>query len=104
MDYEYLEDANARDIRYRSFQRSFYGIGGWLMMVIYSTVKNGVSIIISIGIVAPMFQAVSGGEITRISSAWCSVFLLVGLGLLAWAGCRISVGGTRKAMQKYYDK
>ena len=103
MDYEYLEDANARDIRYRSFQRSFYGIGGWLMMVIYSTVKNGVSIIISIGIVAPMFQAVSGGEITRISSAWCSVFLLVGLGLLAWAGCRISVGGTRKAMQKYYD-
>lgn len=103
MDYEYLEDANARDIRYRSFQRSFYGIGGWLMMVIYSMVRNGVSIIISIGIVAPMFQAASGGEIIWISSAWCSVFLLVGLGLLAWAGCRISVGGTRKAMQKYCD-
>lgn len=103
MDYEYLEDANARDIRYRSFQRSFYGIGGWLMMVIYSMVRNGVSIIISICIVAPMFQAASGGEITWISSAWCSVFLLMGLGLLAWAGCKISVGGTRKAMQKYCD-
>lgn len=64
MDYEYLEDANARDIRYRSFQRSFYGIGGWLMMVIYSMVRNGVSIIISIGIVAPMFQAASGEKLS----------------------------------------
>ncbi len=103
MDYEYLEDANARDIRYRSFQRSFYGIGGWLMMVIYSMVRNGVSIIISIGIVVPMFQAGFGGQTTWISSAWCSLFLLAGLGLLAWVSCRISVGGTRKAMQKYCD-
>lgn len=103
MDYEYLEDANARDIRYRSFQRSFYGIGGWLMMVLYSMVKNGVSIVISICIVAPMFQAGSGEQTTWISSAWCSLFLLAGLGLLAWVSCRISVGGTRKAMQKYCD-
>lgn len=73
------------------------------MMVLYSMVKNGVSIVISICIVAPMFQAGSGEQTTWISSAWCSLFLLAGLGLLAWVSCRISVGGTRKAMQKYCD-
>ena len=32
MDYEYLEDAHAQDIRFRAFQNSFYGVGGWLMV------------------------------------------------------------------------
>lgn len=103
MDYEYLEDAHARDIRFRSFQRSFYGIGGWLMMIVYPMLKSGLSIIISICIVAPMFQMVSIDQNTWIGSAWWSVFVLALLGVLAWISCRVSVGGTRKAMRKYFD-
>lgn len=103
MDYEYLEDAHARDIRFRSFQKSFYGIGGWLMMIVYPMLKSGLSIIISICIVAPMFQSVSVKQNTWIGSAWWSVFVLVLLGVLAWISCRVSVGGTRKAMRKYFD-
>lgn len=103
MDYEYLEDAHARDIRFRSFQKSFYGVGGWLMMVIYSMLKNGLSIIISLCIVAPMFRAAIGERETGIGSTWCSVLLLVVLGVLAWISCRVSVGGTRRAVKKYFD-
>lgn len=103
MDYEYLEDAHARDIRFRSFQRSFYGIGGWLMMIVCPMLKSGLSIIISICIVAPMFQTVSVEQNTWIGSAWWSVIVLALLGVLAWISCRVSVGGTRKAMRKYFD-
>ena len=103
MDYEYLEDAHARDIRFRSFQKSFYGVGGWLMMGVYSLLKSGLSIIISICIVAPMFHVVRNERDSFLSSAWWSVFVLVLLGILAFMNCKISVGGTRKAMQKFFD-
>ena len=103
MDYEYLEDAHAQDIRFRSFQKSFYGIGGWLMEVVYHLIKNGLSILISIGIVAPMFQAVSVEQYPFISSPWCSVLILAVLGILALFNYKINVRDTRKAMQKYFD-
>ena len=103
MDYEYLEDAHARDIRFRSFQKSFYGVGGWLMMGVYSLLKSGLSIIISICIVAPMFHVVRNERDSFLSSAWWSVFVLVLLGILAFMNCKISVGGTRKATQKFFD-
>ena len=103
MDYEYLEDAHARDIRFRSFQKSFYGVGGWLMMEVYYMLKHGISIIISICIVAPMFKAVHNERNSFVSSAWCSVLILVLLGILAFISCKISVRGTRKAMRKYFD-
>ena len=103
MDYEYLEDAHARDIRFRSFQKSFYGVGGWLMMVVYDMLKQGISVIISICIAAPMFKAAHAEGNSFLGSAWSSVFILVLLGMLAYVGCKINVGGTRKAMQKYFD-
>lgn len=103
MDYEYLEDAYARDIRFRSFQKSFYGVGGWLMRVVYVMLKRGLSIIISICIVTPMFIAVRNENTFFFSSACGSVFILVLFGILAFINCRISVGGTRKAMQKFFD-
>lgn len=103
MDYEYLEDAHARDIRFRSFQKSFYGVGGWLMMEVYYMLKHGLPIIISICIVTPMFKAVHNERNSFLSSAWCSVFMLVLLGILAFISCKISVGGTQKAMRKYFD-
>ena len=103
MDYEYLEDAHAQDIRFRSFQKSFYGVGGWLMEVLYHLLRNGLSIIISICIVAPMFKAAYIERYAFISSAWFSVLMLVLLGILAFFNYKINVRDTRKAMQKYFD-
>lgn len=103
MDYEYLEDAHARDIRFRSFQNSFYGVGGWLMIGVHDILREGLSIIISICISAPMFQAVYNEKNTFIGSAWCSVFILAALGTLAFISYRINVRDTRSATQKFRD-
>lgn len=103
MDYEYLEDAHARDIRFRSFQKSFFGIGGWLMVGIHGMLGNGLSIIVSVCIAAPMFMVSHNGGDSFLGSAWSSVFILFILGILAFFICRINVGGTRKAMQKFFD-
>ena len=103
MDYEYLEDAHARDIRFRSFQKSFYGVGGWLMIGVHDMLKSGLSVIISICIAAPMFTAGHNEGNSFSGSVWSSVFILVLLGILAFIGCKINVGGTRKATQKFFD-
>ncbi len=103
MDYEYLEDAHVQDIRFRSFQKSFYGVGGWLMQVLYHFLKNGLSIVISICIVAPMFKAIPIAEYSFISSGWCSALILAALGILALINCKINVRDTRRAMRKYFD-
>lgn len=103
MDYEYLEDAHAQDIRFRSFQKSFYGVGGWLMQVLYTLLKNALSIVISICIVAPMFKSIPIAEYSFISSGWCSVLILAALGILAFVNCKINVRDTRRAMLKYFD-
>ncbi len=103
MDYEYLEDAHARDIRFRSFQKSFYGVGGWLMVGVHDILKSGLSVIISICIAAPMFLTSYRERDSFLGSAWSSVFILLILGILAFISCKINVGGTRKAMQKFFD-
>lgn len=103
MDYEYLEDVHARDIRFRSFQKSFYGVGGWLMVGIHDMLNAGLSIIISICIAAPMLIAGHNEGNSFLGSAWSSVLILVPLGIFAFISCKINVGGTRKAMQKFFD-
>lgn len=102
MDYEYLEDAHVQDLRFRSFQKSFYGVGGWLMQVGQHLLKHGLSMVISICIVAPMFKAIPVAKYSFISSPWCSVLILVALVLLAWINYKINVRDTRRAMQKFF--
>lgn len=103
MDYEHLEDAHARDVRFRSFQHSFYGIGGWLMLGVHDMLKETLSILLSVCIAAPMFRAIPGGGGSFIGSAWCSVLMLACLGILVFANSRISVSGTRNAVRKFFD-
>lgn len=103
MDYEHLEDAHARDIRFRSFQQSFYGIGGWLMLGVHDMLKEMLSILFAVCIAAPMFRAVHDGNDSFIGSALCSVLMLALLGILVFASCRISVSGTRNAVQQFFD-
>ncbi len=103
MDYEHLEDAHARDIRFRSFQQSFYGIGGWLMLGVHDMLKETLSILFSMCIAAPMFRAIPGGGGSFIGSAWCSVLMLALLGILVFANSGISVSGTRNAVRKFFD-
>lgn len=95
-DYEHLENPEVQDLRFRSFQRSWYGIGGWLLEVGHSTLKNILSMLISVVIMLPMFQM----NRARIGySIGIAVILIV----LIVINYLIGVNGTRNAMNSYFQ-
>lgn len=94
-DYEHLENPEVQDLRFRSFQRSWYGIGGWLLQVVHSTLKNISSMIISIVIMLPMFK------INRVHIGY-SIGVVAILILLIAINYIIGVNGTRNAMNSYF--
>ena len=95
-DYQHLEDPRVQDLRFRSFQRSFYGIGGWLMFVTQSMLKNIISIFIAIVIMMPMFR------VNQIHAGY-TIGVIVILGLLIFINYITGVNNTRKAMNSYFD-
>lgn len=94
-DYQNLEDPHVQDLRFRSFQRSFYGVGGWLVVVTNSLLKNIISMIIAVVIMAPMFR------VNRIHIGY-SIGMLVVLIALLGINYVTGVNGTRKAMNSYF--
>lgn len=94
-DYEHLENPEVQDLRFRSFQRSWYGIGGWLLQVGHSTLKNIFSMIISLVIMLPMFK------INRAHIGY-SIGLAVILAVLIVINYIIGVNGTRNAMNSFF--
>lgn len=95
-DYQHLEDPHVQDLRFRSFQRSFYGIGGWLMIVTQSMLKNIISMIIAVVIMIPMFRVnqIHIGYTIGIASI---LFVLIIMNYVT------GVNNTRKAMNTYFD-
>lgn len=94
-DYQHLEDPHVQDLRFRSFQRSFYGIGGWLMVVTQSFLKNVLSMILAVVIMAPMFR------VNRVHIGY-SVGILTVLLVLICINYITGVNSTRKAMNSYF--
>lgn len=95
-DYQHLEDPRVQDLRFRSFQRSFYGIGGWLMIVTQNMLKNIISIFIAIVIMMPMFR------VNQIHAGY-TIGVITILGLLIFINYITGVNNTRKAMNSYFD-
>lgn len=95
-DYQHLEDPHVQDLRFRSFQRSFYGIGGWLMIVTKSMLENIISMIIAVVIMIPMFRVnqIHVGYTIGIVSI---LFVLIIMNYVT------GVNNTRKAMNTYFD-
>lgn len=94
-DYQHLEDSHVQDLRFRSFQRSFYGIGGWLMIVTQSLIKNIISMIIAIGIMMPMFRL-------NQKNVGYSIGIILVLIILICINYVTGVNNTRKAMNTYF--
>lgn len=95
-DYQHLEDPYVQDLRFRSFQRSFYGIGGWLMIVTQSMLKNIISMIIAVVIMIPMFR-VNQIHIGYTIGIVSILFVLIIMNYVT------GVNNTRKAMNTYFD-
>lgn len=94
-DYQHLEDPHVQDIRFRSFQRSFYGIGGWLMVVSTNMLRNIISMIIAVVIMIPMFR------VNKIHIAY-SIGIVGVLVVLIAINYIVGVKNTRDAMDSYF--
>ena len=103
MDYEYLEDAHAQDIRFRAFQNSFYGVGGWLMVQLCDLLQNLVTIGAAAAIVSPMFGIAKNAGYRFWGSGWSALLLAAALGGLLFVNYKFSFRDTQKATRHFLD-
>ena len=98
-DYEYLEEPEVADLRYRSFGKSYYGITGWCLMTTKSLIKGFFSIVITGIVVSPMIiQNVN--EDSFISSRICAIILLGCVLLFTFLNYKAGIYYTRKAKEE----
>lgn len=95
MNYKYLEDSHIQDIRFRAFQHSFYGVGGWLLIQLRDLVRNIATIAFAIVIMTPMIK----NNYFR----GHSLLMIFALIILIFFNYRVSVNNTRKAMNVFRD-
>lgn len=58
MDYEYLEEAKVQELRFRSFNKSYYGVAGWLLVAYHELLQGIIHIIVALIVVMPLFLQV----------------------------------------------
>ncbi len=103
MDYEYLEDAHVQDIRFRAFQNSFYGVGGWLMVQLAEFVEIAAGIGIALVIVLPMFKTPEGTSYRFLGSGWNTLIIFAILGIMFFVNSGFSFKNTKKAMDHFFN-
>lgn len=99
MDYEYLEETKVQELRFRAFTKSYYGVSGWLIYILYHVIEQGALVLISLGIVMSLFvnnRPVSEGFI---GSAWFSALLMILVIDMSFINYRASVNCTRKSKE-----
>lgn len=99
MDYEYLEETRVQELRFRSFTKSYYGVSGWLINVMYYLIDKGASVLIALVIVMPLYtnnRPISQGFI---GSALYSVLLILFTLGVSYINYKTSVNCTRKAKE-----
>lgn len=106
MDYEYLEETQVQELRFRSFTKSYYGVAGFMMVILYHLIEQGVSVVISMVVIFPLFtyEVVEGANILQ-SGVWSFLIVLILL-VAAYLSYQSGVYCTRKSKEilDSYDK
>lgn len=76
MDYEYLEETKVQELRFRSFNKSYYGVAGWLLVAYHELLQGIMHIIVALIVVMPLFSQVDHNY-GFWGSGWATVLLLV---------------------------
>lgn len=97
MDYEYLEDTQVQELRVRAFQRSYFGIRGWLLLQTNELLKNILSILTAIIIMLPTFLGMKASFAQSSGLLWLPALLLPVIAGLIWINYRTGIHYTRKA-------
>lgn len=99
MDYEYLEDTHVQELRFRSFTKSYYGIGGWLTQNLNGVTQAVVSIIISIVIIFPMLFNSETVKDGFVNSGYFTLLLLGIMLVISYFTYKSGIVFTRKSKE-----
>ena len=99
MDYEYLEETKVQELRFRAFTKSYYGVSGWLIYTLYHVIEQGALVLISLGIVMPLFINNRASSEGFIGSVWFSILLMLFVVSMSLLNYRASVHCTRKSKE-----
>lgn len=92
MDYEYLEDMKVHDMRERATCSGYmFGLIGSILSDFSKVTTAITTILVSIGIVLPMFFQVEMGEQSWINSWYISVLFFAVIAVLIWASYKINI-------------
>lgn len=75
MDYEYLEESKVQELRFRSFNKSYYGVAGWLLVSYHEVLQGIMHIAVSLSVVMPLFLQVDHSY-GFWGSGWAAVLLM----------------------------
>ncbi len=99
MDYEYLEDTHVQELRFRSFTKSYYGVGGWLLQNIYSLTESVTSMMVSVAIIFPMLLSTSVSKGGFVNSGYFTVLLLGIMLIISYLTYKSGIVFTRKSKE-----
>ena len=97
MDYEYLEETHVQELRFRAFTKSFYGVAGWLVYILYYLIETCVSALISLIIICPIFMNYISGKSGFISSGIFSLLVIILLLLMTYFNYKSGISYVRKS-------
>lgn len=101
MDYEYLEDIHVQELRIRSLSKVYLGVVGQSLHHMERMVTAGLSVIIALGILLPMFMNKNEGAFGFAGTVWMSVLLFAAMGLLVWINYKRGLFYTEEEMKIY---
>lgn len=91
MDYEYLEEPQVQEMRFRSqAEGNYIGMVGWLLYRMEELGTAVLSILIAIVILVPLFVSSAQGN-GFICSWWSAILLFFIMGLLVWINYKYSI-------------
>lgn len=92
MDYEYLEDVKIHDMRERATCSGYmFGLIGSILSDFSKVTTSITSILLSIGIVLPMFFQKKAEEYSWINAWYISVLFFAVIAVLIWASYKINI-------------
>ncbi len=99
MDYEYLEETHVQELRFSAFNKSFFGVAGWLLYQLFNLMGTVVSLSISVIIIFPIFINNNATEKGFIGSGIFTLILIGVLLITTYVNYRRGISCTRKSKE-----
>lgn len=99
MDYEYLEETHVQELRFRAYTKSYYGVAGWMIYILYYLIQTGVSSIISVVIIFPIFVNQNAGNYGFVGSGFFSFLVIIVLLFMTYLNYKSGIRCTRKSKE-----